>query len=342
VPAIIDVSQWQGEINWAAIKADAIQLAIIKATEGIGFTDPRFVQNWLGAKAAGVARGAYHFARPDLGSDPTAEARYFLGVVQAHGLDLTDLLAEDYEVPGGGAAWSLAFLGTVQASTNRIPPFYSNYSGCARVNDPRMAAFPLWLAFPGDGLHAPAPPVPWTSIALWQYGIGNVPGIVGNTDEDVSLGLFGGASQSPIQGERMKIISADPATDPPGYVPPHGVGAVFVTDGVFKMYIQDPLEMATFLALAGQAAPERINQAHLDRLPEILPQGNAGTAQLDVAALMAAVGKINTGGSASVDLGPVLTAIADLKAHPTVLADPVLLAKVTAIEANLNAPRPPA
>ncbi len=204
---IIDVSTYQGVINWPAIAADQIELAIIKATEGIGFTDARFAQNWAGAKAAGVPRGAYHFAHPDAGNDPVAEASYFLGVVEAHGLVPTDILAEDYEVPGGGPAWSLAFLGHLEGLVANLLAFYSNYSGCARVNDVRMARFPLWLAYPGDGVHVPLCPAPWRSIALWQYRVGTISGITGGVDEDVNLGLFAGDPSHQLE-EPMNLNTA--------------------------------------------------------------------------------------------------------------------------------------
>lgn len=57
----IDISHWQGEIDWRAVKASGVEFAWIKATEGGDFADPRFVANWIGARMAGVPRGAYHF-----------------------------------------------------------------------------------------------------------------------------------------------------------------------------------------------------------------------------------------------------------------------------------------
>jgi lysozyme len=57
----IDVSRWQGDIDWNAVKKDNIYFAWIKSTEGGDHTDPRFLTNWYGARAAGVPRGAYHF-----------------------------------------------------------------------------------------------------------------------------------------------------------------------------------------------------------------------------------------------------------------------------------------
>ena len=57
----IDVSQWQGNIDWRKVRKAGIHFAYIKATEGGDHIDPKFHQNWRGAKRAGVPRGAYHF-----------------------------------------------------------------------------------------------------------------------------------------------------------------------------------------------------------------------------------------------------------------------------------------
>lgn len=57
----IDVSRYQGDINWQAVKASGIGFAYLKATEGGDYVDPKFTANWQGAKAAGMPVGAYHF-----------------------------------------------------------------------------------------------------------------------------------------------------------------------------------------------------------------------------------------------------------------------------------------
>jgi lysozyme len=58
----IDVSKYQGEIDWASVRSSGVRFAWIKATEGGDVLDDKFVRNWEQAKAAGVPRGAYHFA----------------------------------------------------------------------------------------------------------------------------------------------------------------------------------------------------------------------------------------------------------------------------------------
>ncbi|MGL4811962.1 MAG: glycoside hydrolase family 25 protein [Beijerinckiaceae bacterium] len=57
----IDVSKYQGDIDWASVRDAGTQFAFIKATEGGDHIDEKFRQNWHGAKAAGVPYGAYHF-----------------------------------------------------------------------------------------------------------------------------------------------------------------------------------------------------------------------------------------------------------------------------------------
>ena len=56
----IDVSNWQGDIDWDRVRAAGTQFAFIKATEGGDYLDPKFKQNWLAAKRVGIPRGAYH------------------------------------------------------------------------------------------------------------------------------------------------------------------------------------------------------------------------------------------------------------------------------------------
>jgi len=57
----IDISKWQGAIDWQAVKSAGTRFVYIKATEGGDHVDPKFLENWNGARAAGVPRGAYHF-----------------------------------------------------------------------------------------------------------------------------------------------------------------------------------------------------------------------------------------------------------------------------------------
>jgi GH25 family lysozyme M1 (1,4-beta-N-acetylmuramidase) len=74
----IDVSHWNGTVDWNAVKKAGYTFAWIKATQGDYYTDTKFSINKQNAKAAGVTVGYYHFA--DLTKTAAANAAYFLKV----------------------------------------------------------------------------------------------------------------------------------------------------------------------------------------------------------------------------------------------------------------------
>ena len=75
----IDVSEYQGKIDWLTIASQDISFAFIKATEGSGYTDPYFSENFSGAQAAGLRVGAYHFFSYD--SSGKTQAENFIAAV---------------------------------------------------------------------------------------------------------------------------------------------------------------------------------------------------------------------------------------------------------------------
>lgn len=75
----VDVSAYQGEIDWAALSNEGIQFAFIKATEGSSFVDKRFSYNWEQAHTTNLRVGAYHFFSFD--STGEAQAEHYIGTV---------------------------------------------------------------------------------------------------------------------------------------------------------------------------------------------------------------------------------------------------------------------
>ena len=116
----IDVSHWQGVIDWTKVHGAGKRFAYIKASDGTSFVDDRYAANRAGAKAAGLYVGAYHFARPDAAAgDALAEADHFVERGLAPG-ELLPVL--DLEQAGGLSvdalqAWVKAFLGRVAERT---------------------------------------------------------------------------------------------------------------------------------------------------------------------------------------------------------------------------------
>src|SRR6185369_16638343 len=83
----LDVSHYQGTVDWSSVARQGYRFAFIKATEGLSEIDPQFSANWPDAKAAGLIRGAYHYY--DSGSDPRQQAEHFLNTVWPDGGSLS-------------------------------------------------------------------------------------------------------------------------------------------------------------------------------------------------------------------------------------------------------------
>ncbi|MGH7484441.1 MAG: glycoside hydrolase family 25 protein, partial [bacterium] len=123
----IDVSHYQGAIDWNQVAQTGMAFAFIKATEGTADVDPQFQANWSGANAAGLLRGAYHFYQP--GADPHQQAVSFLSVVEPGPGDLPPALdvetsGDPNEIIAGIQVW----LATVEQATGTAPILYTNPS----------------------------------------------------------------------------------------------------------------------------------------------------------------------------------------------------------------------
>jgi GH25 family lysozyme M1 (1,4-beta-N-acetylmuramidase) len=192
----LDVSDHQHKINWRAVRSDGAQFAYVKATEGISFVSPGFASEYQGAHAAGLIRGAYHFALPGRSSG-AAQARFSV----AHGGGWT---ADSRTLPGAldmewnpyGAecyrlsrpamvAWIASFVNSYHALTRRWPVIYTVrrwWSQCTGGYGGFAARDPLWGAGYADGRRAL--PAGWRSYAFWQYAAaGTFPG-----DQDIFAG----------------------------------------------------------------------------------------------------------------------------------------------------------
>lgn len=114
----IDVSNNNGAVNWASVASDGIKFAWCKATEGTWFDDDYLGRNLQGARAHGIAVGAYHYARPDRSSSE-AEADWFLSRYRPQPGDLLPVL--DLEThglsPAAMTAWANRFMARVKDKT---------------------------------------------------------------------------------------------------------------------------------------------------------------------------------------------------------------------------------
>ncbi|MGH2465316.1 MAG: glycoside hydrolase family 25 protein, partial [Candidatus Limnocylindrales bacterium] len=96
----IDVSRWQGTINWAQVKAAGKAFVVMKATEGTGYVDPSYSTNRAGALGVGIPMAAYHFASPDpSANEAVLEADHYVAVAGNSAGNLVPVL--DLEQTGG-------------------------------------------------------------------------------------------------------------------------------------------------------------------------------------------------------------------------------------------------
>lgn len=182
----LDVSHYQGTVNWSLVAQAGMAFAFIKATEGTSNVDSQLQVNWSGAKAAGLLRGAYHFYEPD--DDPYQQAQHFLSTVQLEPGDLPPVL--DVEAPGSFSAiisGIQTWLSAVQQATGRTPIVYTNPTYWNQLGTSDFGHYPLWIA--EYGVSTPKIPAGWSAWTFWQYSeSGSVSGIQGAVDLDVFQG----------------------------------------------------------------------------------------------------------------------------------------------------------
>lgn len=178
----IDVSNWQGDINFAAVKASGVEIVYMKASEGDYYKDKFLDQNYKGAKAQGLKVGFYHFFRANV--DATAQARFFVDCIQGKEPDCRLVLdIETTEGYGSDALTSMCclFLQEVGRLTGKDTCVYT-YTSFAKNNlTGLIGCYPLWIAE-----YSPAVPSDnpiWNEWIGFQYASdGQTPGVNGNCD----------------------------------------------------------------------------------------------------------------------------------------------------------------
>lgn len=182
----IDVSHYQGDIDWATVKASGVVFAYAKAVQGEGGPDPDFSRNWSAMKEAGLMRGAYDFY--DVGEDPAAQAQDYIKLVQLDPGDLPPMVDIETENAGAEANASLvsdlhSYLKTLSEHYGTNPIIYSSPGFWNDHFDDSFSDYPLWVA--EYGVSEPKAVTGWTYYTIWQHSqSGSVDGISGNVDLD--------------------------------------------------------------------------------------------------------------------------------------------------------------
>ena len=183
---MIDVSMWQGEVNWPRVKQDGIELAYIKATQGVREIDPRYAVNRAHAAALGIRVGSYLYAEPNGGS-ALAQATHFATVVGRLGRrELRPAIDLETGAPATLEHFARELSRSLTTMLGPAPLFYSYPDFIARMRLERTIGGGLWLASYGrdDGAdHGADVPKPWKAWVAHQYtSKGSAPGIAGAVD----------------------------------------------------------------------------------------------------------------------------------------------------------------
>lgn len=185
-----DVSRWQGDVEWEQAARDGAKFSYVKATEGTGYRNPHFTQQYNGSYDAGLIRGAYHFARPDV-SGGAKQAHYFIahgGGWSNDGRTLPGALDVEYNPYGDDpcyglskaamTAWIRAFSNAYTERAGRPPTIYTSTSWwktCTGNSAEFGSTNPLWIARYNDSVGEL--PAGWPTHTIWQYADrGELPG----------------------------------------------------------------------------------------------------------------------------------------------------------------------
>ncbi|HEY0249859.1 MAG TPA: cell wall-binding repeat-containing protein [Gryllotalpicola sp.] len=199
-----DISGYQPTTNWAGAVSQNYKFVFIKATESTTYVNSYFNTQWVSAGAAGLMRGAYHFAQPARSSG-AEQAQYFYAHGASMSTDEPGTLPPvlDAETPSCGGlskaamvSWISSFTSTLKSLTGRAPIIYtyqSWWTNCTGNNAALAKASPLWIADPTPPTSTqPRIPSAWSGWTFWQWG---APNFSGGGDAD----MFASGNLSTLQ-----------------------------------------------------------------------------------------------------------------------------------------------
>ncbi|WP_427384069.1 lysozyme [Janibacter sp. G56] len=178
----IDVSKWQGNVDWAEQWGLGKRFAYVKATEGTTYVNPYFAQQYNGSYNVGMIRGAYHFALPNRSSG-AAQADHLIangGGWSADGRTLPAVLDVEYNPYSGTSCYGLSkpsmvtwinsFLNRYKERTGRDAVIYTTanwWNTCTHSSTRFAATNPLWVARYSSTVGTL--PAGWAYYTFWQY-----------------------------------------------------------------------------------------------------------------------------------------------------------------------------
>lgn len=206
----IDISEFQGEIDFEEVRRSGIEAVYIRVGAG-EYTDEYFAENYERAKAAGLKIGFYHYVTARSVDEGRRQARFFASLAAGREPDMR--LAMDFEYFGSLSvsqinAISEAYLDELTSLTRREAVIYSDLSNARNIFSRTLAEkYPLWAAqYDAD---EPSANGKWREWVGFQYtDEGRVGGIYGNVDRNIfTEGIFLSDSGR-IDGEKRTTVRA--------------------------------------------------------------------------------------------------------------------------------------
>ncbi|GGM48333.1 hypothetical protein GCM10012275_19180 [Longimycelium tulufanense] len=194
----IDVSSHQGYPDWGAVRGGGIEFAYIKASEGVGWVSPTLDTQFRAARAAGLVTGLYHFARPDTGNAPGAEAETFADQIRPLGGCGPGFLPPclDIEVTAPDlAGWCGEFIARLRHRLDgdqRVLVYASTNFITAHLGEDWANRHDVWWWVAHYGRRPGQPGHLTPRVVLHQYtSAGAVPGVGGSVDMNVAVRPLG-------------------------------------------------------------------------------------------------------------------------------------------------------
>lgn len=182
----IDVSEWQGNIDYSGVASSNIQVVYIKASEGSQYKDSQFENNYANAKAHRLKVGFYHYVTAKTTEQADQQAKFFVSVIAGKEPDCK--LAMDFEQFGNLStaqisSIALTFIQTVEKVSGKKAIVYSDLYNTQAVFNSSLAPYALWIA--DYGVSKPGNSNVWPVWVGFQYSdTGRISGIGGNVDLD--------------------------------------------------------------------------------------------------------------------------------------------------------------
>jgi len=206
----IDISEFQGEIDFEEVRRSGIEAVYIRVGAG-EYTDEYFAENYERAKAAGLKIGFYHYVTARSVDEGRRQARFFASLAAGREPDMR--LAMDFEYFGSLSvsqinAISEAYLDELTALTRREAVIYSDLSNARNIFSRALAEkYPLWAA--QYGADEPSANGKWREWVGFQYtDEGRVGGIYGNVDRNIFTDGIFLSDSGRIDGEKRTTVRA--------------------------------------------------------------------------------------------------------------------------------------